>query len=239
MLSKPCSLREGLTGRGVGGLLLCSALLLLAAWPLLGTPAPGIHRSWQLGAPGLRLEQEAWLHYPDAPPAPQTCIHLAANFSSWIRHQAESVYQHNYARYVDKVAVKYHVRRTAPGLRVPATLAVFTHATLHALPIFPFPKSFAFKAAHGSGMNILVIDGQWKGKPLNVTDLYLAAETWLATCYMCDWEAQYQHVRPAVIVEELVGGGQASVYLHYTLQRESLLVVAGHYNSSLAGLEWR
>lgn len=118
------------------------------------------------------------------------------------------------ARFVDKSSAKHYAITRAPYITTAQTIALFTRPRLRALRTYNFPDSFAFKAVHGSGMNLLVADkkvfagnkGKYsRKKRFTGEEMKQLARSWLVRCYSCDIEPQYKHVRRAVIIEEFLG----------------------------------
>lgn len=164
-----------------------------------------------------KIDAATWKFYlerGDTKPPEQGCMEDSESFSAWIRRQMNSSQYTRLARFVDKSSAKHYAVTHAPYITTAQTIALFTRPRLRALRAFEFPDSFAFKAVHGSGMNLLVANkkvfagnkGRYsRKKRFTGEEMKQLARSWLSRCYSCDIEPQYKRVRRAVIVEEFLG----------------------------------
>lgn len=164
-----------------------------------------------------KIDASTWSFYErrgDLDPPRQTCIEEMETFSDWMRRQANETNYYQLARFVDKSSAKHFAVTLAPEITTAQTLALFTRPRLRALRKYEFPESFAFKAVHGSGMNLLIANkkvfagnrGKYSSKKrFTGEEMKQLARTWLSRCYNCIAEPQYKRVRKAVIVEEFLG----------------------------------
>lgn len=171
--------------------------------------------AWVLGDP--KIDAATWNFYVergDIELPEQSCIEGSETFSAWIRRQMNSSQYTRLARFVDKSSAKHYAITRAPYITTAQTIALFTRRRLRALRTYNFPDSFAFKAVHGSGMNLLVANrkvfagnkGKYsRKKRFTGEEMKQLARSWLVRCYSCDIEPQYKYVRRAVIIEEFLG----------------------------------
>lgn len=164
-----------------------------------------------------KIDASTWEYYEkrgDVEPPTQTCIEETETFSDWMKRQGNQSEYFRLARFVDKSSAKHFAVTRAPEITTPQTLALFTRPRLRALRKYDFPESFAFKAVHGSGMNLLIANkkvfagnkGKYsRKKRFTGEEMKQLARGWLSRCYNCIAEPQYKRVRKAVIVEEFLG----------------------------------
>ncbi|MGH8802127.1 MAG: ATP-grasp fold amidoligase family protein, partial [Casimicrobiaceae bacterium] len=103
--------------------------------------------------------------------------------------------------FADKLRVRAWARRAAPMLDFPELYWWSTSA--HDLPFDGLPPSFALKANHGSGFNLLVRDK----RKLRRKDVVALARRWLRSDFtIVGREWAYRNIRRAVFAEELLAG---------------------------------
>ena len=103
--------------------------------------------------------------------------------------------------FADKLRVRDYVRRVAPELALP-TLYWWSDRA-ETLPFDDLPESFALKANHGSGWNLLVE----KRSEASKAELVRRMRTWLRSDFtIVGREWAYRNVRRAAYAEELLHG---------------------------------
>jgi hypothetical protein len=101
----------------------------------------------------------------------------------------------------DKLRVRDHVLRTAPGLSFPALY--WWSDRVDNFPFAELPEAFVLKANHGSGWNILVE----RKSHVRREDLVAAARKWLRSDFtLVGREWAYRNIHRAVYAEELLSG---------------------------------
>ena len=112
----------------------------------------------------------------------------------------------------DKLRVREYVRRTAPGLRLPALY--WWSGRAEALPFEALPDAFALKANHGSGWNCLV----GNKADFSRSQLVRVGKRWLRSDFtIVGREWAYRHIRRALYAEELLCGEGGSTPADYKL----------------------
>ncbi|WP_459871424.1 ATP-grasp fold amidoligase family protein [Halomonas shantousis] len=104
-----------------------------------------------------------------------------------------------YRDLADKITVRQFVsKRLGSGYLIPfiTTMPHLTYEIYERLP-----RSFVIKANHGSAMNCLVFDKQ----EYSYRNLKKMTDSWIArNFYVTAREKQYKHIRPKLLVEELL-----------------------------------
>lgn len=103
--------------------------------------------------------------------------------------------------FADKLRVRAWARRAAPMLDFPELY--WWSASAHDLPFDGLPPSFALKANHGSGFNLLVRDK----RKLRREDVVALARRWLRSDFtIVGREWAYRNVHRTIFAEELLPG---------------------------------
>ncbi|HEX7329456.1 MAG TPA: ATP-grasp fold amidoligase family protein [Casimicrobiaceae bacterium] len=114
--------------------------------------------------------------------------------------------------FADKLRSRAWARARAPALAFPALYWWSEHAD--EIPFDELPRSFALKANHGSGFNLLVAD---KGS-VSRNALVSLGRQWLRSDFTrVGREWAYRNVRRTIYAEELLPGSDAAPPLDYKL----------------------